>query len=69
MNGCTAFCPSLESARHMALLSIMFASHGVFVVSQQSPKSGYSFSTATPVSISGSVHISPGMPQEIAWSM
>ena len=68
VNGCTAFLPSLESARYMATLSIMFASQGLLVVSQQLPISGYSPSTATPVSTSGSVHMSPGMPQLTAWS-
>ena len=51
--------PSFDSARHIAVLSIMLASQGLLVVSQQLPISGYSLSTATPTSTRGRVHMSP----------
>ena len=63
VSGWTAFCPLFDSARYMAELSIMFASQGLLVVIQKLPMSGYSPSTATPTSVSGRVHMSPGMPQ------
>ena len=66
---CTALRPLSESSRYMTALSIMFASQGLLVHSQQLPRSGYSCSTATPTSVSGSVHMSCGMPTETLWSM